>query len=101
MKEEKMDEEKTAEENIENFKNNGISVLEKLDENALAEMVRISNAAYYNSNNSLLSDNEFDILKEYIEKKYPKNESIASKSKPPYKEKTKYLFPMKWPLWIK
>ena len=71
-----------AKENIKNFKNNGISVLEDLTEKELILIVEVSNDSYYNTKTSLMTDNEYDIIKEYIERKYPNNivlEEIGAK----------------------
>ena len=59
-----------------NFKKNGISVLEGLNENQLTAILREANKAYYNQQ-PFMTDNEFDIVKEYIEKKYPSNKAIV------------------------
>jgi NAD-dependent DNA ligase/DNA polymerase/3'-5' exonuclease PolX len=57
------------------FKKNGILVLEKLNENQLSSIIREANKAYYNDE-PFMTDNEFDIVKDYIEQKYPSNEVI-------------------------
>jgi len=57
------------------FKKNGIPVLEKLNENQLSSVIREANKAYYNEE-PFMTDNEFDIVKDYIEQKYPSNEAI-------------------------
>jgi DNA ligase (NAD+) len=57
---------------INNFKTNGISVLEQLNENQLASIIRETTNAYFNSE-PLLSDNQYDIIKEFVEQKYPCN----------------------------
>lgn len=57
------------------FKKNGIPVLEKLNENQLSSIIREANKAYYNEE-PFMTDNEFDIVKDYIEQKYPSNEVI-------------------------
>ena len=63
-------------EQIEAFKTHGIKVFEALDEQTLNKMILESKDAYYNSNTSILSDNLYDILAEYIQEKYPKNEVV-------------------------
>ena len=60
-------------EQLEAFKVHGIKVLESLDEPTLNKMVLETKDAYYNSNISLISDNLYDILVEYIKEKYPDN----------------------------
>ena len=59
-----------------NFKKNGITVLDDLNENQLTSILREANKAYYNQE-PFMTDNEFDIVKEYIEKKYPSNKAIV------------------------
>lgn len=57
---------------VTNFKKNGISVLEKLNESQLTLILREANKAYYNKQ-PVMNDNQYDIIKEYIETKYPNN----------------------------
>jgi NAD-dependent DNA ligase len=59
-----------------NFKKNGITVLDGLNENQLSSILRESNKAYYNEQ-PIMTDNEFDIVKEYIEKKFPSNKVVG------------------------
>lgn len=72
---------------IQNFKTSGISVLEGLKEKELVKMVVLSNDAYYNGEAPLLTDNEYDILKEFVEKKFPKNTVIKEVGAPVEKNK--------------
>jgi len=60
---------------IENFKKNGITVLEDLSENQLNTILHNSNSKYYNDE-PIMSDNQYDIVKEYIEHKYPSNKVV-------------------------
>ena len=59
-----------------NFKKNGISVLDSLNENQLSSILSEANKAYYNQQ-PFMNDNQYDIVKEYIEKKYPSNKAIV------------------------
>jgi len=61
---------------IENFKHNGISVLEQLNEKKLSDIIRISNSKYYNQT-PVMTDNQYDIVKEFIEKKFPDNAIVT------------------------
>ena len=71
-----VDENITAALNIINdFKQNGISVLEGLNENQLNSIIHAANSQYYN-NEPVMTDNQYDIIKEYIEKTYPNNAVI-------------------------
>jgi NAD-dependent DNA ligase len=58
--------------NIDKFKNEGISVLERLNEKMLTNMIQYLNKMYYNSQ-PILTDNQYDIIKEYTDKKFPSN----------------------------
>ena len=58
---------------INNFKTEGMSYLEALQENEVEDIIRYANTAYYNTKTPLMTDNEFDIIKEYIERTYPSN----------------------------
>lgn len=72
---------------IQNFKTSGISVLEGLKEKDLEKMVVLANDAYYNGESPLLTDNEYDILKEFVEKKFPKNTVVQEVGAPVEKNK--------------
>ncbi|NBQ17529.1 hypothetical protein EBU24_04380, partial [bacterium] len=61
---------------IDNFKHNGISVLEALNEKQLSDIIRITNAKYYNQT-PIMTDNQYDIVKEFIEHKFPNNIAIG------------------------
>ena len=62
--------------NLERFKHEGISVLDKLNEKMLTDMIRYSNSVYYNSE-QVLTDNQYDIIKEYTTKKFPSNVAVT------------------------
>ncbi len=61
---------------IKEFLKVGQSQLEELNESELSSMIRAANKGYYCNNKSLMSDEEYDILKEFIEEKFPDNEAI-------------------------
>jgi DNA ligase (NAD+) len=61
---------------IDNFKHNGISVLEQLNETQLNDIIRVSNSKYYNDS-PVMTDNQYDIVKEYIEHKFPNNVAVT------------------------
>ena len=78
---------------IEQFKEKGISVLEPLQESELSNIIIETNKAYYNKK-PVLSDNQYDIIKEYVERKYPNNEAIAKVGAPIEKNKVKLPYEM-------
>ena len=64
---------------IKSFRKGGIPFLEKCGEKVLVDLLKLTNDSYYNhsaNSGSLLTDNEYDILKEFIENRWPKNEEI-------------------------
>ena len=61
--------------NIEAFKKEGINVLKTLSEKELSNMIRTANNAYYCDSNPIMSDNEYDILRETTLSLYPSNEA--------------------------
>lgn len=64
---------------IQNYRKDGISYIEKLNITTIKRIIKECNDAYYNTN-PILTDDEFDILKEYIDKKDPKfNHTIGAK----------------------
>jgi NAD-dependent DNA ligase len=83
----KIDENLDIKQIIINFKKNGITVLNGLNENQLTSILREANKAYYNEE-PLMTDNEYDIVKEYIEKKYPTNKAILEIGAPIERNKT-------------
>lgn len=60
---------------VTDFKNYGIGFLHTLTEDQLSAIIEYANNAYYNKT-SIITDNEYDIIKEYIENKYPNNLAI-------------------------
>ena len=75
---------------IENYKLGGIHILEKINEKTLNEMLMKTNEVYRNlgpNEELLISDNQYDILEDYIKEKYPKNEVIGKIGAPVTKNK--------------
>ena len=90
-------EDSAVKESIQHFRQNGVSVLSNLSEETLNQMIILSNAAYYNldvGSSALVTDNEYDILKEYIERKYPKNTVIREIGAPVGKNKVTLPYQM-------
>jgi len=79
---------------IQQFKTKGIDVLVKLNQKQLERLLITTNDAYYN-NHPLLTDNEFDIMKDYVLDKYPKS-TVVSKIGAPIK-KAKVTLPYYMP----
>jgi NAD-dependent DNA ligase len=83
----------SSETHIHSFVKTGIDYLHGLSEKELISMLETANDAYYNES-SLMSDGEYDILKEYIEDKYPKNKVVKEVGAPIVKEKVKLPYYM-------
>ena len=66
--------------NVENFvqlfRKSGLKLLEKLNEKELGTVIEQANLSYYNDK-PFLTDNEFDIIKEYVQVKYPTNQIVT------------------------
>uniref|UniRef100_A0A6C0HHZ3 Uncharacterized protein n=1 Tax=viral metagenome TaxID=1070528 RepID=A0A6C0HHZ3_9ZZZZ len=72
----------TTKSHIQQFKNVGITILENLSQEELTNIILVASNNYYNEKGGLLSDNEYDIVKEYAEKKYPNNAAIQQVGAP-------------------
>lgn len=59
---------------LEQFKQEGISALKLFSELELSEMIKSANNAYYCEGNPLMTDNQYDILREYTLEIYPLNQ---------------------------
>ena len=76
------------------FKTTGIAALIMLSEEQLSELIHAANDAYYCKETPLLSDNEYDILREYTLDKYPDNEAaLAGHTQCTITEKNKVQLP--------
>jgi NAD-dependent DNA ligase/predicted flap endonuclease-1-like 5' DNA nuclease len=75
------------------FKKIGITVLEKLNENQLSQLLRESRKAYFNEE-PFLTDNQYDIIKEFIESKYPSNTVVYEIGAPIERNKVTLPYPM-------
>ena len=60
---------------IDTFKANGISHLQTLNENQLTSMLNLANVLYRNAQ-PIMTDNQYDILQDFIATKYPANKDV-------------------------
>ena len=78
---------------INTFKKEGINALENIPEQKYVTIIQKANDAYYN-NKPLMTDNEFDIVKEYFEKKFPNNPVLQTIGAPITKNKVSLPYNM-------
>jgi NAD-dependent DNA ligase/predicted flap endonuclease-1-like 5' DNA nuclease/predicted nucleotidyltransferase len=75
------------------FKKNGISVLQNLNEEQLSDILREANKAYY-IQEPFFTDSQYDIIKEYIASRYPSNNVVKEIGAPVERNKVKLPYPM-------
>lgn len=77
---------------IDNFVKQGIDYLKTMTENELASSITYANDIYYNNpEKRVLSDNQYDIMKEHMESEYPENPVLKEIGAPI--ERNKVLLP--------
>ena len=76
------------------FKEKGITVLEKMSEKELENVLQTTRDMYYNTKTPLVSDAEFDIIIEYMERMYPNNPIIENIGAKVQKNKVKLPYEM-------
>ena len=79
---------------VDKFKHQGMSYLETLSQKELDQMLIAANDAYYNTKEPLMTDNEYDIVKEYIMSKYPNDKAVLEVGAPVGKNKVKLPYEM-------
>ncbi len=68
---------------IDKFREDGIKYLNKLTEEELVKIIKHLNDTYYNNDiETITTDNEYDIIKEYVERTYPANKDIKEVGAP-------------------
>ena len=77
---------KSDEDMIKKFQKEGISALMQLTEKRLNSMLLYANKMYYNES-PLMTDGEYDIIKDYLDNKYPKNVAVQEIGAPVEKNK--------------
>ena len=61
---------------IDDFKKKGIEALKLFDESQLSKILLAAQSGYHNQK-PLMTDGQYDIIKEYVDEKYPGNEAAA------------------------
>jgi DNA ligase (NAD+) len=75
------------------FKTKGIGFLNTLSESQLTKMIKNANNDFHNGVKELFTDNEYDILKEYVSKRFPLNQVLKEIGAPIIVEKSKVVLP--------
>jgi NAD-dependent DNA ligase len=79
--------------NIKKFAKNGVPFLKDLEEQEVVDMLRYASKKYYNQE-PVITDNQFDIIKDYIEAKYPNNSVVLEVGAEVEKNKVKLPYLM-------
>ena len=83
---------------IEQFTKKGTSYLETLNEEQIGNMLTKANDLYYNNPDKVvLTDEQFDIIKEYFAEKYPSNPLLKVVGAPVIGKKDKVVLPFPMP----
>ena len=69
------------------FQKLGISYLDKLTEKKLNKMMEYASDVYYNTKQTIMTDSEYDIVKEFVENKFPKSKMANAIGAPVRKDK--------------
>ena len=78
----------TSKQHAKLFVTNGIDYLHDKDETTLVKILKDANDAYYNKK-AFLTDNQYDIIKEYVESRFPQNKILKEIGAPIEKQKVK------------
>ena len=86
---------KSYDDRITEFRKRGLDYLKSLEKEELEEIIIESNNRYHNNTGeNMLSDGEYDIIKEYLEKRDPENVVIKEVGAPIKRDKVKLPFEM-------
>ena len=78
---------------LKTFQKEGVKYLHKLTPDSLAEMIKFANDAYYN-HEAVITDNQYDIIKEYLESKSPNHKILNEIGAPVEHKKVKLPYEM-------
>jgi NAD-dependent DNA ligase len=84
---------KPAVEEVKVIEKTGFGELEKLSQKDLEELIVKANTAYYNES-PIMTDNEYDIVKELLERKFPKSDVLNEVGAPVKKDKVTLPYEM-------
>ena len=81
----------SAKKYLKKFETDGLTLLNILSESEIEAMIRTANDFYFNKQ-ALISDSQYDILKEFMEEKFPENPVLQEVGAPIKKNKVKLPF---------
>jgi NAD-dependent DNA ligase len=84
---------------IESFRKDGISFIKTLTEKQLSDLINYANNKYYCEDNPVLTDSEYDIIREYTLEKFPDNEAAKSGHTKCVIEVSKHKVELPYELW--
>lgn len=85
---------RSARENIDLFIKNGIHYLDDLKQKELTAMIQSANEAFHEKGEPIMEDDAYDILREYVVKKYPKNKAAKEVGAVVFKNKVSLPYEM-------
>ena len=77
---------------IQQFQKDGIKVLDSLNEQELMSMIQLANQAFHKDETPVMTDGEYDVLREYTENRFPTNQVLKEIGAAPI-EKNKATLP--------
>jgi DNA ligase (NAD+) len=82
---------------IKQYVDNGVPILETFTDVQLSEMLLNANSAYHSTKKPIMSDSQYDVLRNYIEEKYPSAEVLQQIGAPVKCTKNKVTLPFNMP----
>jgi DNA ligase (NAD+) len=79
---------------IENFKKIGVKTLEELSEKDLGAMLDFANKAFHEKGEPVMTDNEFDLMREFVADKFPNHSALNEVGAVVEKNKVKLPYEM-------
>lgn len=82
---------------INQYIESGVPILDTFTDAQLSEMLLNANAAYHSTKKPIMSDSQYDVLRNYIEEKYPSSEALQQIGAPVKGTKNKVTLPFNMP----
>ena len=82
---------------INQYVDNGVPILDTFTDVQLSEMLLNANSAYHSTKKPIITDSQYDVLRNYIEEKYPNVEALQQIGAPVKGTKNKVTLPFNMP----